>query len=131
MGPKTRQAIFVPAGVMSLRGQWIGYICSRLLIPIVEKKTITTFWNLPSKLSYILSSSMNLQMDAHVSKAHHYLQHGNLEQAIQELDQLETNHIATITLRDWINNARNRILVDRALHVIKIECALLNEQMSE
>jgi len=127
--PKTRQAIFVPSGTTTLRGQWIGYICSKLLSTPIEKETTAMFWNLPLKLSSLITASSNLQMDVHLSKAYQYLQIGDLEQAVYELDEIGSNCIVALTIRDWKNHAKDRILIDRALNVIKIECSLLNQQL--
>lgn len=53
---------------------------------------------------------------------------GELEESVSELDKLKGQ--AAFTVRDWKSAAMDRIAVEKALKVIKMECALLNKNMS-
>ena len=53
---------------------------------------------------------------------------GELEESVGELDKLEGQ--AAFTVSDWKTSAMDRVAVEKALKVIKMECALLNKNMS-
>ena len=63
-----------------------------------------------------------------LSCAKHHVQIGDLEQAITELDKLKGQ--SAFAVKDWKKAAMDRIAVDKALKVIKMECALMNKNMS-
>ena len=46
---------------------------------------------------------------------------GELEESVSELDKLKGQ--AAFTVRDWKSAAMDRIAVEKALKVIKMECA--------
>ena len=54
---------------------------------------------------------------------------GELEESVSELDKLKGQAAFTV-VRDWKSAAMDRIAVEKALKVIKMECALLNKNMS-
>ena len=66
--------------------------------------------------------------DLILSRAKQYVQLGELEQAVSELDKLKGQ--VSFTMNDWKVAATDRIAVDQALKVIKLECALMNKNMA-
>jgi Mitochondrial inner membrane protein. len=62
-----------------------------------------------------------------LARAKLHVHAGNLEKAIEELDQLKGQ--VAFTVKDWKLSAMDRISVEKALKVIKMECALLNKNM--
>ena len=62
-------------------------------------------------------------------RASRYVQLGELETAVDELDKLSGQ--PAFVVADWKKNAIDRINVEKALKVIKMECALLNESCLE
>ncbi len=65
--------------------------------------------------------------DLILSRAKRHVQLGELEEAVGELDKL-TGQVS-FTVDDWKHAAMDRIAVDKALKVIKLECALMNKNM--
>ena len=53
---------------------------------------------------------------------------GELEQAAEQMGKLEGQ--AAFTARDWLQQTKERVAVDKALKVIRMECVLANESMS-
>jgi len=66
--------------------------------------------------------------DYYLARAKRSIQLGDLEQAVSELDQLKGQ--VAFTVNDWKSAAKDRIAVEKALKVIKMECALLNKNMA-
>jgi len=62
-----------------------------------------------------------------LARAKRYVQVGDLEKAVSELDQLKGQ--TAFTINEWKSSAKDRIAVKKALKVIKMECALLNKNM--
>lgn len=112
---KTRQAALVPAGLGGLEGQLAGMLFATLKFP--PKPNDPPPEDGSSAAEYIL-----VQAKKHV-------QFGELDKAVQQLNKLEGQ--AAFTVEGWKKDAADRIAVEQALKVIKMECALLNESMSE
>ena len=62
-----------------------------------------------------------------LAQAKRHVQLGELQEAIDELDKLKGQ--SAFVLRDWKQTAKDRIAVEKALKVIKMECALMNKNM--
>lgn len=111
---KCRQAALVPAGRPGLEGQLAGMLFATVKYapspdepaPEAEKDSA----------EYVLV------------RAKKYVQLGDLEQAVEQLDKLEGQ--AAFTVADWKRDAMSRVAVVKALKVIKMECALLNESLA-
>ena len=58
-----------------------------------------------------------------------HVQLGELEEAVRESKKLEGQ--VAYTAKDWETKARDRVAVEKALKVIRIECALANEFLTE
>ena len=63
-----------------------------------------------------------------LSRAKRHIQLGEIENAVHELDKLQGQ--AAFTVRDFKVAATDRITVNKALKVIKMECALMNSSLS-
>lgn len=113
--PKCRQAAMVPAGLVGLEGQLMGMVFSKLKYPPGPEDPAPESEKDASE--YILA------------RARRHVQLGELEQAVQQLDTLSGQ--VAFTAADWKEKANERIAVDKALRVIRMECALANESMSQ
>jgi hypothetical protein len=111
---KSRQAALVPTGRVGLGGQLIGIVFSTLKYapdpdtPAPEDSKDST--------EYLLV------------RARRHVQLGELERAIEQLEKLKGQ--AAFTVKDWTRDAKDRVAAKKAAHVIKMECAILNESMS-
>ena len=113
--PKCRQAAFVPKGRVGLEGQLAGMLFATLrYAPSYED---------------VAPESDSDSAEYVLVRASRYVQLGELETAVDELDKL-TGQPAFV-VADWKKNAIDRINVEKALKVIKMECALLNESCLE
>lgn len=65
--------------------------------------------------------------DYTLARAKRHIQLGELQEAVDELDKLKGQ--PAFVLGDWKQTAMDRIAVDKALKVIKMECALMNKNM--
>jgi hypothetical protein len=63
-----------------------------------------------------------------LARARKYVQLGDLDRAVELLDKLSGQ--AAFTVKDWKQTAVDRIMVNKALKSIKLECALVNQTMS-
>ena len=118
----TRQAVYVPTGQSGVEGQIAGYIFANLRgQPSPDSLPPAT-----SSDSDEIAESQ--KYDLILSRAKQHVKLGQLQEAINELDQLKGQ--AAFTINDWKVSAMNRIAVDQALKVIKLECALMNKNMS-
>lgn len=115
----SRQAAFVPEEWRGLNGQITGFLFAKLISPSSPDATRTPF-------SVTLLSGP-VMTDLILSSAKRHVQLGEVEQAVCELDKLKGP--AFFTVQDWKNAALDRIFVDKALNVIKVECALINKTM--
>lgn len=111
-----RQAAMVPDGRSGLGGQLLGMVFSKLSVP-------------PSPDAAPASEQEGSVADGILSLARKYVQLGDLEKAVQQLDRLEPNGQVAYVMRDWKSKAMDRVCTERALKVIKLECALLNKDL--
>jgi len=111
-----RQAAMVPEGRGGLDGQLLGILFAKLSVP-------------PSPDSVPASDEEGNVVDGILSSARMYVRLGNLEKALEQLNKLkgQTAH----AMNDWKDTATDRVCTDRALKVIKLECALLNRDHGE
>ncbi len=63
-----------------------------------------------------------------LNRAKRHVKLGQLEESVSELDKLGGQ--SAFTVSDWKQAAMDRVAVEKALKVIKMECALLNKNMS-
>ena len=113
---KCRQAALVPKGRPGIEGQLAGMLFAKLKYPPSAEDPAPENAEADTKAEFVL-----VRAKKHVSL-------GQLEQAVDQLDQLAGQ--VGFTAKDWKQQALDRIAVDKALRVIKLECALLNESMS-
>jgi hypothetical protein len=110
---KSRQAALVPTGRVGLDGQLLGIVFSALKYapdpedPAPEDSKDST--------EYLLA------------RARRHVQLGELERAVEQLEKLEGQ--PAFTVQDWIRAAKDRVVAEKAARVIKMECAILNEDM--
>lgn len=104
----------VPAGNVGLEGQFAGMLFATLKFP--PKPDDPAPEDKKDAAEYVLV------------RARQHVQYGELEKAIQQLDKLQGQ--AAFTVQGWKKDAADRVAVEQALKVIKMECALLNETMS-
>merc|ERR1712161_98137 len=113
--PQCRRAANVPKGQDGLEGQLLGSIFSTLrsppdpaeAAPEMEKDTP----------QYVLS------------RARRHVKLGELDKAVIELKKLKGQ--TAYTAKDWEVRAKDRVAVEKALKVIRMECALANENLSK
>jgi mitofilin len=113
--PKARQAAMVPTGQQGLEGQLLGMVFSKLKYPPSPDDPAPETEKDASE--YVLA------------RARRHVQLGELEQAVEQLDKLQGQ--VAFTSQDWKESAKERISVDKALKVIRLECALANESMGK
>jgi hypothetical protein len=65
--------------------------------------------------------------DGILSLARKSVQMGDLEKAVELLDRLKGQ--TAYVMNDWKTKAADRVSTERALKVIKLECALLNKEL--
>jgi len=111
---KARQAALVPEGRPGLDGQIMGIVFS-------------TVKYAPNPEDPVPEESAN-EAEYVLSRARRHVQLGELEPAVEQLGKLKGQ--PAFTVRDWKQKALDRIAATKALHVIKLECALMNESMS-
>lgn len=61
-------------------------------------------------------------------RARKHVQLGELEPALEQLDKLQGQ--TAFTVNDCLNDAMNRTAAEKALKVIKMKCALINESFA-
>jgi len=110
-----RQAAHVPTGRSGLEGQIAGMLFAKI--------TVT-----PSLDSIPAVGDDGNMADYTLASAQRYVHLGNLEEAVRELDKLKGQ--TAFTMGDWKKTAMDRIAVEKALKVIKMECALMNKNMA-
>ncbi|KAL7459111.1 hypothetical protein ACHAWC_011496 [Mediolabrus comicus] len=109
-----RQAVMVPEGRAGLEGQLLGMLFAKLSVP-------------PSPESVPTSDEEGNVADGVLSMAKKYVQMGDLERAVEQLNKLKGQ--AAYVMNDWKSQAADRVSTERALKVIKLECALLNKEL--
>jgi hypothetical protein len=110
------QAAMVPAGRAGLHGQLLGMMFAKLSVP-------------PSPDAIPSSDEEGSVADGILSSARKYVQLGDLEKAVGQLDRLKGQ--TAYVMNDWKSKAMDRVSTERALKVIKLECALLNKDLVE
>jgi hypothetical protein len=108
---KCRQAALVPKGRVGLEGQLAGILFSAI--------------RYPPNFDDPAPESDKDNAEYVLVRAQRHVQLGELEQAVEQLEKLSGQPAFTVS--DWKNDAIDRINVEKALKVIKMECALLNE----
>jgi len=109
-----RQAAMVPEGRAGLEGQLMGMLFAKLSVP-------------PSPEAVPTSEEEGNVTDGVLSLARKYVQVGDLEKAVEQLNKLKGQ--AAYVMNDWKSQAADRVSTERALKVIKLECALLNKEL--
>jgi len=109
-----RQAAMVPEGRAGLGGQLMGMLFAKLSVP-------------PSPDAVPTSEEEGNVTDGVLSLARKYVQVGDLEKAVEQLNKLKGQ--AAYVMKDWKSQAADRVATERALKVIKLECALLNKEL--
>jgi mitofilin len=110
-----RRAAMVPAGRPGLEGQLAGIVFSSLKYPPGPDDAAPE--DQPDHPEYVLA------------RAKKHVQLGELELAVEQLDKLAGQ--VAFTASDWRTSAMNRVAVEKALRVVKLECALVNESLVE
>jgi len=108
---KSRQAALVPAGRPGLEGQLAGMVFASLKYAPDPDDPAPE--NEKDSAEFVLA------------RARQFVQTGELERAVDQLEKLKGQ--PAFTMADWKKDAINRIAVEKALKVIKMECALLNQ----
>lgn len=114
-----RRAAHVPTGRSGIEGQIAGYLFSTLIVP--------PSFDAPSPEGGENADQSKVS-DYILSRAKRHIQLGEIENAVHELDKLQGQ--AAFTVRDFKVAATDRITVNKALKVIKMECALMNSSLS-
>lgn len=109
-----REASYVPIGRSGIGAQFAGKAFAMVSGP-------------PSPDTAPPEGDEGKMSDYILARAKRYVHIGDLEKAVDELDQLKGQ--AAFTVKDWKSSAMDRISVEKALKVIKMECALLNKNM--
>jgi mitofilin len=110
----TRQAALVPLGRPGLEGQLAGMVFATLKYPPHPDDPAPD--DDKDSAEFVLA------------RARKHVQLGELERAMEQLEKLKGQ--AAFTIKDWKRNAMDRIAVEKALKVIMLECALLNESLA-
>mmetsp|Transcript_8111 Transcript_8111/g.23966 ORF Transcript_8111/g.23966 Transcript_8111/m.23966 type:complete len:648 (-) Transcript_8111:245-2188(-) len=113
--PQCRRAANIPQGQGGLEGQLLGSIFATLRPPPGPEDAAPEEEKDSSE--YVLS------------RIRRYVQLGDLEKAVGETSKLEGQ--VAYTVKDWGDQARDRVAVEKALKVIRMECALANENLSK
>lgn len=111
---KCRQAALVPAGQQGLEGQLLGMVFSTLKFP-------------PGPDDAAPESEKDAA-EFVLARARRHLQLGELERAVEQMEKLTGQ--PGFVAKDWTQKAKDRVAVEKALKVIRLECALANESMS-
>ena len=113
--PKCRQAAMIPEGQKGLEGQLLGMLFATLKFAPGPEDTAPE--SEKDAAEYVLA------------RARRHVQLGELEQAVFQMDKLKGQ--PSFTASDWQQSAKDRLAVEKALKVIRMECALANEAMSK
>jgi hypothetical protein len=104
----------VPEGHSGLEGQLLGMIFAKLSVP-------------PPPGASSDETDPAIISDSILSSARKYVQSGDLEKAVEQLDKLKGQ--TAFVMNDWKRKAMDRVATEKALKVIKLECALLNKDL--
>jgi len=113
--PQCRKAANIPPGVNGLEGQLLGSVFSFLRPPPGSQEAAPESEKDASE--YVLA------------RIKRYVQLGELGPAITEAKKLEGQ--VAYTAKDWAAQAMDRVAVEKALKVIRMECALANENLAQ
>ena len=113
--PQCRRAANVPKGQDGLEGQILGSVFTALRPPPGPDEAAPESEKDASE--YVLS------------RVRRYVRLGELDKAIVEADKLKGQ--VAYTAKDWESQAKDRVAVEKALKVIRMECALANENLSK
>jgi Mitochondrial inner membrane protein len=130
---KCRQAALVPPGRAGLEGQLIGKLFAAIKYAPQPTELATANGDTSTAVA-IADPPSGVTAEHILVQSHQFVKLGQLEEAISCLDQLTKNDSqnyrqVVLTVADWREQALHRIAVDKALKVIKLECALLNESL--
>jgi len=109
-----REAAMVPEGRAGLEGQLLGKLFAKLSVP-------------PSPDAVPTTEEEGSVSDGILSLARRYVQLGDLEKAVDQLNRLKGQ--TAYVMNDWKCMASDRVSTERALKTIKLECALLNKDL--
>jgi hypothetical protein len=104
----------VPEGHSGLEGQLLGMIFAKLSVP-------------PPPGASSDETDPAIISDSILSSARKFVQSGDLEKAMEQLNKLKGQ--TTFVMNDWKRKATDRVATEKALKVIKLECALLNKDL--
>jgi hypothetical protein len=113
--PQCRRAANVPHGQDGLEGQILGMIFAKLKYPPAPDDPAP--------------ESEKDAADYVLARARRHVQLGELEAAVAELGKLKGQ--AAFTAKDWEDQVKARVAVEKALKVIRMECALANESLAK
>ena len=114
-------AAHVPENQVGLGAQLLGNVFSSLKFtnPVTEENvdgTSTAAADAPEMLLSLAKSNV---------------EKGELEKAVDLLMKLDSKSQVGFTVKDWMSDAKDRVVLEKALKVVKMECALLNENMAK
>mmetsp|Transcript_3659 Transcript_3659/g.8835 ORF Transcript_3659/g.8835 Transcript_3659/m.8835 type:complete len:643 (-) Transcript_3659:125-2053(-) len=112
--PRCRRASNIPEGQSGLEGQILGTVFSTLKYPPTPDDPAPESEKDASE--YVLA------------RARRHVQLGELEDAATEMSKL-SGQVAFVA-KDWENRVNDRVAVDKAMKVIRMELALANESLS-
>ena len=112
--PKCRRAAMVPAGQQGVEGQLLGSVFATLKYP-------------PSPDDPAPEADKD-ESEYVLARARRHVQLGELEQAAEQMGKLKGQ--PAFTASDWMQRVKERVAVDKALKVIRMECVLANESMT-
>jgi hypothetical protein len=110
-----RRATSVPEGQSGLEGQLLGMVFATLKYPPAPDDPAPE--SEKDAGEYVLA------------RARRHVQLGDLEAAVTEMEKLKGQ--ASFVAKDWENSVKARVAVEKALKVIRMECALANESLSQ
>ena len=113
--PQCRRAVNVPDGQDGLEGQILGMMFAKLKYPPAPDDPAP--------------ESEKDAADYVLARARRHVQLGELEQAVTEMGKLKGQ--AAFTAKDWEDQVKARVAVEKALKVIRMECALANETLAK
>lgn len=119
-----RQAAMVPEGKYDLFSQIFGIVFAKVTIP-----PSPSFMSLPTT-DNDNNNRASTTIDYTLSNAYHYIQLGHLEQALEQLNTINTSNQASFTIKDWKQDAEDRVAIEKVRKIIQLECAILNATMS-
>jgi hypothetical protein len=112
--PRCRRASNIPEGQAGLEGQILGAIFSTLKYPPAPDDPAPESEKDASE--YVLA------------RARRHVQLGELDDAANEMAKL--NGMVAFVAKDWESRVKDRVAVDKAMKVIRMELALANESLS-